>query len=210
MLKSRESSLSFVDEMEKLTKKQLRAVFKERRKSLDSEVEQALNAALLAQAQQFVWSGLDYLHLFLPIRKFREPDTFQLADWIREVYPEIQLVISKSDLQSNLLDHYLWEKDHILEVNRWGIEEPKGGEVINPQQLDAVIVPLLAFDKGGNRVGYGKGFYDRFLIACRPDCLIIGLSFFEAVEKIADVEPTDIPLDFCITPSTIWKFRKSH
>src|SRR5690606_13586233 len=106
---------------------------------------------------------------------------------------------SKSDLQSTAMDHYLWEKDHLLEFNKWGIEEPQGGQAILSHQLDAVIIPLLAFDQKGNRIGYGKGFYDRFLSACRPDCLKVGLSFFDPVNDIADAEPTDIPLDYCIT-----------
>lgn len=187
---------------------QLRALYKKKRSGLSPAEEQDLNKRLLSQSQRFVWRGIDYLHLFLPIKKFKEPDTFSLADWLREVYPEIQLVISKSDLQTNLLDHYLWTKDQILEVNRWGIQEPKGGQAITPPQLDAVIVPLLVFDQAGNRVGYGKGFYDRFLAECRPECLIIGLSFFGPIEEIIDTEPTDIPLDFCITPDTIWEFNK--
>lgn len=189
-------------------KNQLRKLFKERRSLLTNEEEKGLNNRLFFQFQHFVWKGLRYVHIFLPIRKFREPDTYQFADWFRGSYPEMRLVISKSDLENNLLDHFLWEKDLILEVNRWGIDEPAiGRDAVMPSQLDAVIVPLLAFDEDGNRVGYGKGFYDRFLAACRPECLIIGLSFFEPVKKITDMEPTDIPLDFCITPDRIWDLR---
>ena len=69
-----------------------------------------------------------------------------------------------------------------------------------------IFVPLLAFDKFGNRVGYGKGFYDVFLSECRPDTLKIGFSFFEAEVEIEDVFEKDIKLDYCITPKAVYKF----
>jgi 5-formyltetrahydrofolate cyclo-ligase len=89
-----------------------------------------------------------------------------------------------------------------LITSAWGILEP------NPQtcqkvpitDIDLVIIPLLAFDASGNRVGYGKGFYDRFLQDCRPDTLKIGVCLDEPVQRIDDVEAHDIPLDLCISP----------
>jgi len=189
------------------TKTELRERFKELRRQLSAEDEDAFNAKLLLQFQQFIWQGLSYIHVFLPIKKFKEPNTLMLINWLSENYPEIQLVISKSDLKTNVMDHYLWDKDQILELNKWGIEEPQGGKVILPHQIDGVIIPLLAFDKRGERIGYGKGFYDRFLSACRPDCLKIGLSFFEPIDKIEDTDPTDIALDYCITSQKTWKFK---
>jgi 5-formyltetrahydrofolate cyclo-ligase len=69
-----------------------------------------------------------------------------------------------------------------------------------------VFVPLLAFDKKGHRVGYGKGFYDRFLSDCKPETIKIGLSFFEAEESISAILPSDIRLDFCVTPTEIIVF----
>jgi 5-formyltetrahydrofolate cyclo-ligase len=69
-----------------------------------------------------------------------------------------------------------------------------------------VFVPLLAFDKQGNRVGYGKGFYDRFLANCKPETIKIGLSFFEVENEIADVFNNDIELDYCVTPNKIYTF----
>lgn len=194
--------------MELNTKKALREHYKSLRVTLSAAQEKNLNEQLLSQFQQFKWEGLGYVHIFLPIKKFKEPDTILLENWLRVSYPQIQLVISRSDLKTNMMDHYLWEKEHLLELNKWGIHEPKGGEAILPDQLDAVIIPLLAFDKAGNRVGYGKGFYDRFLSACRPDCLKIGLSFFEPVPEIKDTEPADIPLDYCITCEQIWNFKR--
>ena len=69
-----------------------------------------------------------------------------------------------------------------------------------------VLVPLLAFDSKGYRVGYGKGFYDRFLKQCRNDCVKIGLSYFEPIDAINDAGEFDVPLDFCITPQKAYVF----
>jgi len=180
--------------------------FRDLRDRLSGEDEKSYNHLLLEQFKQFVWTGLEWVHIFLPIRRLKEPDTFMLADWLRANYPEMKLVISRSDLEAGTMDHYVWEQDDLLEVNAWGIKEPRSGLSIMPHQLDAVLVPLLGFDRQGNRIGYGKGFYDRFLAVCRPDCLKVGLSFFEAVDSLP-MEPTDIPLDFCISSQQIWEFQ---
>lgn len=188
------------------TKRELRAIFKEKRSILTGSDIDLLNERLLAKIQQFDWHGLEYVHTFLPIQKHIEPDTYRLVDWLRNAFPYLKIIVSKSDLKTNLMEHFVWEEDLILEVNRWGIEEPVEGKPVVPLQLDAVIVPLLVFDQKGHRVGYGKGFYDRFLATCRPDCLTIGLSFFAPITEIKDVTPFDISLDFCITPERIYKF----
>jgi len=188
-------------------KKELRERFKQIRLLLTKEEEDSLNNELLLQFQRFNWSGFNYIHIFLPIRTFKEPDTNLLIDWFQHNFPQIQLVISKSDIESLTMDHYIWEQSQALELNKWGVAEPKAGKVVLAEQLDVVILPLLAFDRKGNRVGYGKGFYDRFLSVCRPDCLKVGLSLFDPVDRIEDTNPMDIPLDYCITPNTIWDFK---
>ena len=89
----------------------------------------------------------------------------------------------------------------------WGIPEPVGGSVLVPTDFDIVLIPLLAFDVAGNRVGYGKGFYDRYLLNCRPDCLKIGISLSDPVDLIDDVESHDILLDIAICPAKLYDFR---
>jgi len=91
--------------------------------------------------------------------------------------------------------------------SEWGIPEPMGGVAVEPTKFDIILIPLLAFDKKGHRVGYGKGFYDRYLALCRPDCLKIGISLFEPVELIEDIESHDIPLDLAVCPSQLYDFR---
>lgn len=115
-------------------------------------------------------------------------------------------MLSKASKSDNTLMHILWEEDTPLAMNSWGITEPEYGEEVLPEQLDMILIPLLVFDRKGNRIGYGKGFYDRFLAKCRHDAIKVGLSCFEPAEEISDVDQYDVPLDLCITPGKIWYF----
>ena len=92
-------------------------------------------------------------------------------------------------------------------INAFGIPEPNGGSEISPELIDLVIVPLLCFDQSGNRVGYGKGYYDRFLKNCRKDCIKIGFSYFSPIASIDDTNEFDIPLDYGISPDAIHEFH---
>jgi 5-formyltetrahydrofolate cyclo-ligase len=104
------------------------------------------------------------------------------------------------------MDALICKADTIFETNAFNIPEPVETATAEPQEIDLVIVPLLAFDEKGIRVGYGKGYYDRYLKDCREDCLKVGFSYFEAVERIEDADEFDVPLDFCITPNRIYVF----
>jgi 5-formyltetrahydrofolate cyclo-ligase len=96
--------------------------------------------------------------------------------------------------------------DSIFEANEYNIPEPLDNDVVPPDAIDLVIIPLLAFDEKGNRVGYGKGFYDRYLKECREDCMKLGFSYFDPVDSIDDAGEFDVPLDFCITPHRTYVF----
>jgi len=91
-------------------------------------------------------------------------------------------------------------------MNHAGIGEPTTGELIYPEELDMVFVPMLAYDKKGFRVGYGKGFYDRYLQMCRRNVIKVGFSYFEPEEAIPEVNEFDIPLNLAITPQSIYEF----
>jgi len=193
--------------MQSTHKQELRKIYREKRLSLSAEQFQALNDALMVQVHKIDVSAFSTMHLFLPIEGNREPDTYAIADWLRHTYPHIQLVLSRTDQINHRMQHVIWDDATILKENHWKIPEPQNGITISASALDAVIVPLLAFDIFGNRVGYGKGFYDRFLAECRPETTKIGLSLFEAESVISDTDAFDIPLDCCITPQRIWTFN---
>ena len=74
------------------------------------------------------------------------------------------------------------------------------------KKLDVIVVPLLCFNEAGHRVGYGKGFYDKFLVRCKKKVQKIGISFFEKYEKIDDLTKLDQKLDIIITPNKLIQF----
>ncbi|WP_423146601.1 5-formyltetrahydrofolate cyclo-ligase [Rubrolithibacter danxiaensis] len=189
-----------------MKKAELREHFLNNRLHLTSlQVEEA--SELIAENfKRIPLSGISFLHTFYPIVGRAEVNSLLISDRIKKEYPEIKLVLSKINSENNTLDNYIWEENTPLAMNKWGITEPENGQTVDASLLDIILIPLLAFDKKGNRIGYGKGFYDRFLTECRPDAKKIGLSIFDPVEEIRDTDPFDFPLDCCITPSHIWHF----
>lgn len=182
----------------------LRKEYKEKRASLSEALRDSKSIKIANQALKLpIWDKKLY-HLYLPIEKFNEVDTHYLLNIL--FGKDKNVTISKTIFQENRLEHYLLTEQTIIKINSWGIPEPQKGIQICPKQIDIAFIPLLAYDIKGNRVGYGKGFYDQFLSECRSDILKIGLSFFPPEEKISDIFPTDIPLDFCLTPERIYHF----
>lgn len=118
------------------------------------------------------------------------------------------VVVSKSNFEDGTLQHILLTDQTRLIINAHGIPEPESGIVIDEKQLDVVFVPLLCADSQGNRVGYGKGFYDKFLQKCKPETRFIGLSFFEPVEEILDTHKNDVRLHALVTPEDIIYFNQ--
>jgi 5-formyltetrahydrofolate cyclo-ligase len=147
-------------------------------------------------------SKIRMLHTFMPIRKNKEVDTWMIVERVKREFPHMQISIPKINNQSGTLDNFVLEGPNQLQNNTWGIPEPVRGIPIATTDIDAVLVPLLAFDKRGHRVGYGRGFYDKFLISCRKDCVKIGLSFFDMAEKITGLNENDVALDLIITPKS--------
>ena len=191
-----------------MTKDQLRKEYKQRRNALSLSAKAAFNQQIFEQLKQFEWSWYRYVHVYLPMHKFNEPDTAQFVKWLQTFQPQVKLVISKSDFSTGEMHNYLLEENTDLVENNWGILEPLHGELVEEQEIDFVLVPLLIFDERGNRIGYGKGFYDRFLARCRADVESYGISFFEAVQAINDVGEWDVKLSGCVTPSKIYSFTK--
>ncbi len=189
-----------------MTKSELRQLYKQKRIDLSARECQSRNAMLLQHLMTLDWQACHYLHVYLSIVKFNEPDTMPLLNWVREHYPHIHLVVSKSDQEARTMANFLWDEHTQFQVNHWGIPEPVAGEFVDEQLIDTVLVPLLVADKQGHRVGYGKGFYDRFLARCRPDVRTIGLSYFELVDVIDDTGPWDVPLKYCVDPNGLYSF----
>jgi 5-formyltetrahydrofolate cyclo-ligase len=150
-------------------------------------------------------------HIFIPIESKKEINTLILLEEIWKHYPHIQTFTSCIDWENNDLLHVEINQNTTFKKNKWEISEPEINDkthFLNPFLLDWVLVPLLAFDEKGYRVGYGKGFYDKFLSLCKPEVKKIGVHFFSPVTHITDVEIFDIQLNSCITPQKIYIFEK--
>lgn len=186
-----------------MTKKQLRISYRNKRTLLDSALIQNYSIQIANKALQLPIWHFFYFHLFLTIDRNKEILTEPLLTILQGKDKNVVVPKMVSNLQ---LEHFLLLDNTTLVPNALGIPEPTEGIAIAEEKLDVVFVPLLAFDKKGNRVGYGKGYYDAFLQKCRPDVIKIGLSFFEASEEIKDVNELDVPLDYCITPNTTYHF----
>jgi 5-formyltetrahydrofolate cyclo-ligase len=149
---------------------------------------------------------IKYLHLFLPIEANREPNTNFIWKTAQQRFRNLQLVVPVANFETKTMQHILADNSTEFAPNQYGIPEPQAGKVIAPELIDIVLVPLLAFDSQGHRLGYGGGFYDRFLAQTKPDCLKIGLSLAQEPSPNLPTSPTDVALNYCISPSKLWHF----
>jgi 5-formyltetrahydrofolate cyclo-ligase len=174
--------------------------------SLTAAQQEQWDDLILIQFQKLSLPPLQAILSFYPIEAKREMNTLIITDFLRFRNPGLQVCYPRTDIFQNTMQAVLTDDETEFDANEYGIPEPVNGTGLDAQCLDAVLVPMLAFDKRGYRVGYGKGFYDRFLQHCRPDCLRIGLCYFEAIDRIEDAGNFDVPLHYCITPHTTYVF----
>src|ERR1044072_4971258 len=149
---------------------------------------------------------IHFLHRFLPIERYNEINTHLILEKIWRDVPEIETVVPRVNLDTNEIENLRFTHETELVLSNWQINEPSHDEIVETAKVDLVIVPLLCFDESGHRVGYGKGFYDRFLAKCRPGAKKAGLSYFPPVKEIPDVYHLDVKLDICIPPEKVWRF----
>ncbi|SHK92011.1 5-formyltetrahydrofolate cyclo-ligase [Chryseobacterium contaminans] len=142
------------------------------------------------------------IHIFIPIQKFNEIDTqifinYFLAQNIRVYVPKI--------VADKLINIEVFSNT-LFETNSWGISEPVSNEDSGEVDFHYVITPLLYCDRNGNRVGYGKGFYDGLFQSISPETKKIGVNYFDPDDSIDDVWENDIPLDYLVTPTEVLSF----
>jgi 5-formyltetrahydrofolate cyclo-ligase len=189
-----------------MKKEELRKIFKQKRKDLSLQSIEKFNDLILIHFQKLPLPPVNCVHTYLSSLKLGEPETANIIKYLQFKNPLVKVVIPKVDIHTGHLAHYHYNDGVEMIKNEYGIDEPKHGTKITETEIDVVLIPLLAFDQKGYRVGFGKGYYDKFLARCRKDVIKVGLSFFEAVEKIDDVTGYDIPLDFCVTPKETYIF----
>lgn len=187
-----------------MNKAELRREYLEKQKLLSEEERESASKRIADNFfSGFDLGGVRALHSFIPIKKFNEVNTRVILAKLWRGFPHIQTVAPRIDFETRSIQNLKFSHATELIQNAWDIDEPSHDDIVETQSIDMVLVPGLCFDRGGHRVGYGKGFYDRFLKECRSDCVKIGLSFFPPVEDIEDVHDGDVQLDFVITPERV-------
>lgn len=187
-----------------MTKAELRKKYKALRQSLTETQVDDYSIAIANQLLSLdIWNK-NFYHIFLTIEEQKEINT----DFILNILAgkDKHIVISKSNFEDYSMSHFLLTDSTTIKKNNYNIPEPVDGIEIQSSKLEVVFIPLLAFDSKGNRIGYGKGFYDRFLEHCKTETVKIGLSLFEAEVEISDFSENDIKLDYCVIPDKIYHF----
>lgn len=187
-------------------KSPLRNKYKTLRESMTSEAIETQSLEIANNLLKLpIWEH-EFYHLFLTISEKKEIHTEPLLHILQG--KDKNIVLSKSDFKTREMQNFLLTDTTRIKKNKWDIPEPVDGIEIPASKIDVVFVPLLAFDKSGHRVGYGKGFYDKFLANCRKDVIKIGLSLFEAEEEIPGILSSDVALDYCVSPKHVYNFKK--
>jgi 5-formyltetrahydrofolate cyclo-ligase len=190
-----------------MTKKELRKIYRGKRTALTEKERLRMDDLLLIQFQQLeIPYDVTTLLSYWPLKQHTEVNTHLMTDYLQFRMPGLQIAYPVSDFADHSMKVLLVNDDTDFAVNEYGIAEPVNGVEIDPQELGMVFVPLLAFDEKGYRVGYGKGFYDRFLARCHEDIIKIGFSFFDPIPAITDIDQFDIPLTIGVTPNQMYEF----
>ncbi len=189
-----------------MNKTKFRIKYKNLRKQISEDKLDDLSIEIANNVLKLlVWDKNNY-HIFLPIPDKKEVNTEYILHILQG--KDKSIIVPKAHIETGELSHILLQDNTLLKPSNYKVPEPVSGIEIQPSQIDVVFVPLLAYDKNGNRLGYGKGFYDRFLAKCNPETIFIGLSLFEP-EDMIPIEETDVPLHFCVTPKNCFCFKNS-
>lgn len=185
-----------------MNKSALRSIYKEKRSQF--EIDERINASKKI-ADNLVKSfdfESELISVFLPISRLNEVDTNFM---IERLSLKNTLCSPVSDFSNFSMKHLELNGSTVITENAWGIPEPSESHSFSPKDISVVLVPLLISDRKGNRLGYGKGFYDRFLSETRDDVLIIGINFFEPIDTLPEVGPLDVALHYLVTPQKVFK-----
>lgn len=190
-----------------MKKAAIRELYKKMRIELSDKQRMRMDDLMLINFQQLPIDIPALIMTYAPIAKFGEFDPLPVTDYCYFKNPAqalfYPLITSEKEMICVVVD------DNTTFVpSKFGVDEPVDGLNMFPEEIDLVLVPLLAFDANGYRVGYGKGYYDRFLKKCREDVIKVGFSYFEPVAAITDITAYDVKLDYCITPQQIYCFNE--
>jgi len=189
-----------------MLKKEARKLYREKREALADVERSKMDDLMLIQFQSaelpFIYTLLSYW----PIEENNEPNTHLFTEFLRFRNPELKITYPVADFEKKIMVAVATDIDTPFQKMHLNIYEPQQGDIVSADEIDMILVPLLAFDLQGKRVGYGRGFYDKYLAGCRQDCVKVGFSYFDPVERLEDCNEFDIPLNLCITPHNSYVF----
>lgn len=189
-----------------MLKKEARQLYRAKRLQLSEKERIKLDDLLLIQFQSVELPFIESLLTYWPIEENNEPDTHLFTEFLKFRNPELKVCYPIANFANQSMQAVITDIDTPFTKTDLNIYEPKEGQILSAGHLDMVFVPLLAFDKEGFRTGYGKGFYDRYLVNCKKDCIKAGFSYFGPIDILEDRNEFDVPLDLCITPQDIYVF----
>lgn len=187
-----------------MDKSKFRKKYNSKRNELSVDEIESKSLSIANQCLKLDIWNFDIYHIFMPIKSKTEVDTEYLLHILQG--KDKNIVVPKSDFDTFKMNNILLTDNTTFEINPYGIPEPVNGISLDSSQIQVVFVPLLAFDQLGNRIGYGKGFYDRFFKACNTKTIKVGLSFFKAESDNLPHNSCDIALDYCVTPGKVYAF----
>ena len=183
----------------------LRKEFLHKRNSYTTIEKKSFDSLLQKQLSKHTFPNLNYLLSYYPIEKHNEPNTFMFSVYLKEMNPAVHICKPRINADGSM-NAVETNSETVYTKNRYEIPEPSEDKIVPPQKIDVVFVPLLAFDVKGYRVGYGKGFYDKYLSLCNKNIVKIGFSYFPPVHFIEDTNEYDVPLTLCFTPFEVYEF----
>ncbi|MBR9855650.1 MAG: 5-formyltetrahydrofolate cyclo-ligase [Algicola sp.] len=187
-----------------MLKRELRKKYKDLRADLTPIQASDFSLILANELLQIPIWDFFYYHIFLSMEDKIEVDTLPLITLLQG--KDKNIVVPKV-AGPNSMENYLLTDSITIKKSSYGVPEPVDGIEIPESKIDVVFIPLLAFDTIGNRVGYGKGYYDTFLNKCKKETVKIGLSFFgPEIDPITDINENDVRLDYCVTPKKTYIF----
>ena len=189
-----------------MLKKELRQKYRSLRRQFTMPEMHVLLAQMLEHFNQIDLPAIQYVFSFRSIADKQEVPVYLFEEQLMDEISGIKICYPRTNFSNYNMEAVEDADDLDWQQTAAGIEEPQNGRIVSPELLDLVFVPLVAFDAQGYRVGYGKGFYDRYLARCKPGVIKIGFSFFEAEDRIDDTDAFDVPLNYCVTPQRTYVF----
>ncbi|WP_185872677.1 5-formyltetrahydrofolate cyclo-ligase [Blattabacterium cuenoti] len=156
-----------------------------------------------------IWNKT-YYHIYLPIKTNNEIDTFTIINFLIKKKKIVTIPYSNFDtkcIENCLFNHKIAKN---TKKNKYGIIEPIKKIILPNDFIEVIFIPLIIFDLKGYRIGYGKGFYDKFIQLCRNNIIKIGLSIFPPIRNIQSLHKNDLRLDIGITPNKIFFLTKKY